>query len=59
MWFLVQFALERQGITEYATDTFTKEVFQYKDKFLDTLSKTLYEVANSIEKDNEKETDVD
>jgi hypothetical protein len=57
MWSLVQFSLERQGITKYATDSTTKEVFQYKDRFLDTLTKTLYEVAESIEDNENEKTD--
>jgi len=55
MWSLVQFALERQGITKYATDSTTKTVFQYKDRFLDTLTKTLCEASRSIEENNEND----
>ncbi|EZA58331.1 hypothetical protein DMN91_006027 [Ooceraea biroi] len=49
MWSIVQFSLKRQGIIGYATDLDTQQVFQYKNKLLDTLSETLYEASKPIQ----------
>lgn len=49
MWSLVQYSLEKQGVSEHSDDLNSKQIFQYKDQLLETLSEILNVSSNSIE----------
>lgn len=48
MWSLVQYSLEKQGVVEY-NDLDSKQIFEYKDELLETLSEILHVSSKSIE----------
>ncbi|KAL6428532.1 hypothetical protein ACFW04_007875 [Cataglyphis niger] len=53
MWSLVQYSLEKQGVVEY-NDFDSKQIFEYKDELLETLSEILHVSSKSIENVDEK-----
>lgn len=53
MWSLVQYSLEKQGVVEY-NDLNSKQIFEYKDDLLVTLSEILHVSSKSIEDVDEK-----
>ncbi|XP_072764211.1 ATP-dependent RNA helicase DHX30 [Anoplolepis gracilipes] len=52
MWSLVQYSLEKQGVAEH--DLNSKQIFDYKNELLETLSEILHQSSKAIESIEEK-----
>ncbi|XP_029167795.1 ATP-dependent RNA helicase DHX30-like [Nylanderia fulva] len=53
MWSLVQYSLEKQGVSEYGGDLNSKQIFEYKNQLLETVSEILHVSSKPIEKADE------
>ncbi|KMQ87455.1 atp-dependent rna helicase dhx30 [Lasius niger] len=54
MWSLVQYSLEKQGIGEHSGDLNSKQIFEYKDQLLETLSEILHVSSKPLENADNK-----
>lgn len=54
MWSLVQYSLEKQGVGEHGGDLNSKQIFEYKDQLLETLSEILHVSSKPLENADNK-----